>query len=400
MFATIHHNMKKIRIISLITSAILFITVSCATGKNLPSPHEPDIPQDLTLLFAGDIMAHTPNFNMKDYDKIWEAVSSLVSSCDLSFANIESPVMDSKSFSSYPDFNMQAQYPQAAINAGFNVFSIVNNHSNDQGLEGIEATREWSKNIQTQYKTSPRPLFFSGIRDYKNGEFTYQKIDINGWTVLFCAVTELLNRNTYTEYLNYVPSTEKSRTKFKEFLKKLKDENNCDLFILSVHSDEAEYIADVNDARKKYYLSLLECGVDIVWANHPHVVRDWQTVGSETDMIPVKLIMYGNGNTISAQRTKPQFLKPSTPRDDTGDGLLLKVTFSKRGENGEIPPFIKKSEPYFITTYINENREFIIKYLDSEFISELTENENTKWASYLKERKIITERHKDNPIWQ
>ena len=129
-------------------------------------------------------------------------------------------------------------------------------------------------------------------------------------------------------------------------------------------------------------------------------MRDWQTVRSETDMIPVKLIMYGNGNTISAQRTKPQFLKPSTPRDDTGDGLLLKVTFSKRGENGEIPPFIKKSEPYFITTYINENREFIIKYLDSEFISELTENENTKWASYLKERKIITERHKDNPIWQ
>jgi len=392
--------MKKIRIISLITSAILFITVSCATGKNLPSPQEHNTPQDLTLLFAGDIMAHTPNFSMEDYDKIWKAINPLVSSCDLSFANIESPVMDSKAFSSYPDFNMQAQYPQAAINAGFNVFSIVNNHSNDQGLEGIEATREWSKNIQTQYKTSPRPLFFSGIRDYKNGEFTYQKIVINGWTVLFCAVTELLNRNTYTEYLNYVSSTEKSRTKFKEFLKKLREENNCDLFILSVHSDEAEYIADVNDARKKYYLSLLECGVDIVWANHPHVVRDWQTVGNEADMIPVKLIMYGNGNTISAQRTKPQFQKPSTPRDDTGDGLLLKVTFSKRGENGEIPPFIKKSEPYFITTYINENREFIIKYLNSEFISELTENENTKWASYLKERKIITERHKDNPIWQ
>ena len=400
MFATIHHNMKKIRIISLITSAILFITVSCATGKNLPSPQEHNTPQDLTLLFAGDIMAHTPNFSMEDYDKIWKAINPLVSSCDLSFANIESPVMDSKAFSSYPDFNMQAQYPQAAINAGFNVFSIVNNHSNDQGLEGIEATREWSKNIQTQYKTSPRPLFFSGIRDYKNGEFTYQKIVINGWTVLFCAVTELLNRNTYTEYLNYVSSTEKSRTKFKEFLKKLREENNCDLFILSVHSDEAESIADVNDARKKYYLSLLECGVDIVWANHPHVVRDWQTVGNEADMIPVKLIMYGNGNTISAQRTKPQFQKPSTPRDDTGDGLLLKVTFSKRGENGEIPPFIKKSEPYFITTYINENREFIIKYLNSEFISELTENENTKWASYLKERKIITERHKDNPIWQ
>ena len=97
MFATIHHNMKKIRIITLITSAILLITVSCATGKNLPSPHEPDIPQDLTLLFAGDIMAHTPNFNMKDYDKIWEAISSLVSSCDLSFANIESPVMNSAS---------------------------------------------------------------------------------------------------------------------------------------------------------------------------------------------------------------------------------------------------------------------------------------------------------------
>ena len=35
---------------------------------------------------------------------------------------------------------MQPPYAQAAIDAGFDVFSLANNHTNDQGLEGMERT--------------------------------------------------------------------------------------------------------------------------------------------------------------------------------------------------------------------------------------------------------------------
>ena len=152
--------MKQRRLFSLLCALPLILFSTCALTGNVPLPKPPHIEaqSSLTLLFAGDIMAHTPNFSMADYGKIWEAVTPLVSSCDLSFANIESPVMTSRAFSTYPDFNMQPTYPEAAIKAGFNVFSTANNHSNDQGLEGIQETRAWADTMEEQY--SAPSIFF------------------------------------------------------------------------------------------------------------------------------------------------------------------------------------------------------------------------------------------------
>ena len=85
-------------------------------------------------------------------------------------------------------------------------------------------------------------------------------------------------------------------------------------------------------------MELLNNGVDIVWANHPHVVRKWELVNVKKDKrMPAdeenlkcqKLIFYSMGNTISGQRTKPDFANPSADRDNTGDGLIINVDFEK-----------------------------------------------------------------------
>ena len=99
----------------------LFFLYGCAsTGK--PTENAAHEPVSLTLLFGGDIMAHEENFSMKDFSLIWADVKPLVSGADLSFANIESPVMDSKKWEGYPRFNMHSDYVRKAIEAGFNVF--------------------------------------------------------------------------------------------------------------------------------------------------------------------------------------------------------------------------------------------------------------------------------------
>ena len=95
-------------------------------------------------------MAHKPNFNMRGYNKIWESISGTVQSADLAFANIEAPVSKDLPYSSFPNFNMHPEYPEAAVSAGFNVFSLVNNHTNDQGLEGMRATAKWAETVHTQ----------------------------------------------------------------------------------------------------------------------------------------------------------------------------------------------------------------------------------------------------------
>ena len=69
-----------------------------------------EIRHNLTLLFAGDIMAHKPNYSMSDYSVIWKDIAPLALSCDFSFANIEAPVDDSIPYATYPRFNMHSEY--------------------------------------------------------------------------------------------------------------------------------------------------------------------------------------------------------------------------------------------------------------------------------------------------
>ncbi|MDE5899358.1 MAG: CapA family protein [Treponemataceae bacterium] len=362
----------------------------------------PDVPPQaaedtVTLLFAGDIMAHTPNFAMKDYARIWEDIAPIVQGADFAFANIEAPVDDSRPFSTYPNFNMNDAYPQAAIDAGFNVFSLVNNHTNDQRLEGMLATVRWAEEKSRAYAEASRPVAFSGINKAPESGISYTILKKGSWKILFCAVTEILNTPEYRSYMNFVPYTEKGRANFLQTVKKIRAESGCDLFVLSLHSDEPEYIAPVHPERKEYYHQLLAGGVDIVWANHPHIIRERELVGSTADGAITKLIMYGNGNTISGQRTTPRFDNPSTPRDNTGDGFLWQATYSKRADS---PPRVKSTTPIFITTYINDKLEMIVKKLDDDFAAQLEERGETQWADYIRQRKIISEEAKETTTWQ
>ncbi len=75
-------------------------------------------------MFAGDIMAHSVNYYITTYEKIWRDVRDVISEPDLAFANIEAPIDTTKPASSYPNFNMTQKYVQAAVDAGFDVFSL------------------------------------------------------------------------------------------------------------------------------------------------------------------------------------------------------------------------------------------------------------------------------------
>lgn len=376
-----------------ITAAVFFL-FSC---KSLPETEKTEEPERLTLLFAGDIMAHRPNYSMKNYSKIWKDIKPLVSGADFSFANIEAPVNKNLPFSPYPDFNMQPSYPEAAINAGFNVFSLVNNHTNDKGLEGIKETRKWAEKIEEDSKLSERPVYFCGINKSPGEKISYKIIRKGNWKILFVAVTEILNRPDYRSYLNYVVASKKTWEEFSEYLVQIRKENPCDLMILSIHTDEPEYILSAGQKRKSYYRSLISKGVDVIWSNHPHIVREREFFGENETKLLKNAIIYGNGNTISGQRREPDFKNPENPRDDTGDGMILKLVFQK---NSRQETSIEKIETHFITTYINTAWEFVIKFLDDDFIRYLEDIGRTEWAEYIQARKKITENIKETTIWQ
>ncbi len=368
----------------------------------LAETDDKDEPNDeIKLLFAGDIMAHTNNYHISSFDKIWRDVKYLIDGNDLVFANIEAPVDTTKPVSNYPNFNMPQNYVQAAVDAGFNVFSLCNNHSNDQYLDGIKETLKTVDRIceQAAKNANPRSLYFSGLKNSKESEFSYNIIEKSGWKILFLPMTELLNRPDFSEYINYIKTDDASRNEFIDYVKKLREKNPCTVFILSFHTAEPEYTRNISSRQEKFYKELIKSGVDIIWANHAHIIKNRKII-VDTETNCDKLIMYANGNTISGQRRNPDLTSknPNGERDNTGDGLFYKVTL-KKDNKGSVK--IKKCEPIFITTYINTANEFVLKPLNQDFVNYLYSVPRTNWAKYIERRiNINQEATKDLIEWQ
>ena len=407
-------RIRKFHIIFLLLSATL-LTACGTTSKIINEPAE-DVPltqapesdnqtkkhdkDTINLMFAGDIMAHSVNYYITTYEKIWRDVKHLISEPDLAFANIEAPIDTTKSASSYPNFNMTQKYVQAAVDAGFDVFSLCNNHTNDQYKNGILETIKTTKSItQNTLEQSNHQIYFSGIKDSPKAPLTYNYFDSGNWKILFLPITELLNRPDASDYINFIKPDDDSRKAFIKYVRELRAANPCDLFIISIHTSEPEYTRHITDKQDEFYRNLLDAGADVVWANHAHIIKDRKIIVNTTGGND-KLIMYANGNTISGQRTKPELTSknPTGERDNTGDGLFYNVTFH-REKDGSVK--IKKCEPQFITTYINTANEYVIKPLNQDFVDYLYDVPRTNWAKYIERRiKINKDATKDLIEWQ
>ena len=79
-------------------------------------------------------------------------------------------------------------------------------------------------------------------------------IEIKGWKILFCGITECINAYHDMELIDYVPPTTKQRKAYLSFLSELRAENPCDLFLVAVHTAEPEYVRTVSDERKAFGL--------------------------------------------------------------------------------------------------------------------------------------------------
>lgn len=301
----------------------------------------------LRLSFAGDIMAHDSNFKMRDFSRIYERVKPLLQQTELNFANLEFVIDNERPYSTYPSFNVHNEYVQAAIDAGFNVFSLANNHSTDFGLAGVRATERSRQRLQQQYPE----LVFSGLRpeELKPGEFVIQQIPHKSWKIGFTAITILSNSSHGIEAIQYIPADDGPR--LRAFYRWLEQQRpHYDLLIVSVHGG-LEYKLEPSPRKTGIMRQLSRHGADIVWGHHPHVQQSWEIYrGLGDPKRDWSLILYSQGNFISAQtiRTKPG--EPLKGRSGswaaTGDSALLQVTLT-RDAQGQLQ--LERLQPLPIT---------------------------------------------------
>ncbi len=297
-----------------VVAALILLIAGLSETGSLP----PDTLPSLTLSFVGDIMAHTPNFTMNGYDRIYRAVSRPLLSDDLSFANLEFVVDEQRPMSSYPRFNVHSSYVEAAVRAGFDVFSLANNHSNDYGAAGIEQTM---RSIEAIFAAADRPLFASGLRRNRNSPMRVESIHYENWRIGFLSVSGMSNTGGNSR-LYFVPSENDDAVgellHFIETWRPL-----YDLFILSWHGG-VEYQLTPAQEKVELFHALMGAGVDILWGHHPHVLQPLEF--SVRNDMRRGIIMYSLGNFISSQ---PTTLGPNdwnTTRAYTGDSAIVQLS--------------------------------------------------------------------------
>ncbi|UTC51754.1 CapA family protein [Treponema sp. OMZ 855] len=363
------------------------LSVNNNTCSSRNSSHTPS----LVMTFAGDLMAHNVNFNMSMYDLIYKDVEKILHDDDLSFVNIETPVCDTLPLSTYPNFNVHTSYLRAAVQAGFDVLSFANNHTNDHGRTGIDGTLTAVRTVQKERLTAgmqPPFLIFSGLKDSENDRIQVTPFFYKGWNILFCSVTEILNSyDSSKNRLYHSAPTKQGREALLSVIKEARNRYPCDLFILGLHLNEPEYGRTVSEAKKAWFKQLGEAGIDIVWAHHPHVMQSWETITVERPLVLQEAViseqcqifcMYSMGNFISGQRWHTRYDDPAFYREYTGDAVLLQLTCT-RNEAGRADFSVS---PLLITQY-NEPTYPVVKRFTQEWIDTLNEKEKKYFAKRL-----------------
>lgn len=217
------------------------------------------------------------------------------------------------------------------------------------------------------------------------------------YKIAFVAVTELLNTWKNYEEINYVPPTKKGRAAFCKQVADWKKELAPDLFIVSVHTSEEEYVLTVLSEVQAFYRALLDAGADIVVSNHPHVVRPVELVAEKDTKKIRKVIIYANGNTISGQRRALNYDDPNEIWNYTGDGQIVELEMAL-DEKGFFALNYKKS---FISAYTPQGeRSPVIKRLDENFIHSLRENGEKKNSRYYEARLEALKKIKEIWTWR
>lgn len=329
-------------------------------------------------------MIHTANYLTTDYSAVYRSIEPLLQKDDLSFANLEFPVDPSRPFSSYPRFNANPEYLQAAVEAGIDVFSLANNHTFDQGRNGVLQTLRVLSRLGEQ---SCRRLYSDGIRGNLQAPFRPVEIHCRGTRIGFMAVCQMVNAPMSHSYINIVDYRNRRHREF--FLPHIRQlAPRYDLFILSYHGGR-EYSRKPDEGKMHFFEQLLQAGVDIVWAHHPHVVQPHRLVEREQGR---GLIMPSTGNLISGMLLG---LNPEQPGHElawTADSALWLVTVAVEGDRASV----QKVLPLPIANFGNGRGEIFVETIPGLACLDLSE----EWLDFYRGRAGLLHAPHQDPAHQ
>ena len=250
----------------------------------------------VSIVAVGDNLIHNTciaagekDDGTRDYTSFYEDISKYIKGADIAVINQET-ILGGSSFeySGYPEFNTPWEVGEAAIDAGFDLFTCATNHALDRRSAGIEKEVEFfSKHPEVVHVGT-----YTSQEDYDSITY-YEKNGINFAILNWTYGTNGIPIPSDKPYVVSMLKEDKVRRDITEARK------NADVVIAFPHWG-TENSHSVDEQQKKYVKIFSELGVDIVIGTHPHVLQEVEWVENEKTGKKM-LVYYSIGNFISHQ---------------------------------------------------------------------------------------------------
>ena len=255
--------------------------------------------EETTVSFVvfGDNLIHEPIYqyglyNDEDFSFLFENMKEAIENSDIAVINQETPLTDDPArYSGYPRFATPAQVGEAISDAGFDVVTCATNHALDQGMPGIDFTKQFF---------DTRDIKCIGIQSADEERYhSYDIIVRNGMRIAMTNYTYGTNGISIPKQNPDAVHLLVDEDKVRDDLEKAKAES--DFVVVFAHWG-MEYEAEPDDFQKKWTQIFLECGVDVVVGTHPHALQPYEMLRDDDGH--EMLVYYSIGNYISAQSEK------------------------------------------------------------------------------------------------
>ncbi len=286
----------------------------------------------LHLLFAGDIMGHSPQIQSAevvknkeyDYTSCFKYIKPIIEKADLAIGNLELTLPGKPPYTGYPMFRSPDALAKALKESGFDILVTANNHSNDSRGGGVVSTLETVRKLGFQQTGT--------FKDQRDRSISYPlMVYKNGFKLAF------LN---YTYDTNGIPTEAPTIVNLIDTAQMAADLAEARArkphFIIVVMHWGIEYQLKENAEQQRLARFLIRNGADMVIGAHPHVVQPIKNerVTMPNGTVKEAVVVYSMGNFISNQR-----------QPNTDGGILFAVDLLKNkgypevrvGRHGYIP---------------------------------------------------------------
>ncbi len=282
------------------------------------------------FIFVGDMMVArgVEKYKEGSFNYLGENIKNEFNNTDFVVGNLEGPIIENAPDIKHGSFVFA--FDKEVINflrsLNFNILSLANNHTNNQGIVGYNSTIKFlnESNINT--------FGHYNLCDKEASIYHKDNFYFIGFNLTF-------GDNGCTENILNI-------------IKEVKQENLNNFIILYPHWGE-EYSLTSNSTQQKLAHQFVDSGADLIVGSHSHVIQ-------EIELYKNKLIFYSLGNFIFDQYFS----------SDTQQGLVVKL--KKQGSNLVFDLVLVKGARSKLEYIQGEEKEKVLARLAKDSSEELT----------------------------